>query len=423
MPRSARMGTTSSRKRRHWPGWPTPTLRPSRARASNVYAEREVVVLREPGDLLRAGAEAALRVDEGLLREGCVQVVLAEVVPGERAAELRQGATEVPVPGLQVELDLAGVGIRVADVDRHAGHDDDLLGVAALGLGAALEVVVERLALGDGGGVGEDALTDRGAQVAALLRVAGLEDDRLALRRPGDVERADDLEVLALVVKGVLLARIEEGAGGAVAGERVFLVGVPQALGDLDELQAASVAGVVVEVLRAGEVARRAGVTAGDHVPAGPAAGDELKGGEAAGDVERVVVGGGHGGDQAEVARADREGRQQRERLKAVEVVRRGVGGDELAVDDEDEVELGLLGQAGLLDVPVDVNAGVDGDVLVEPQVGRAGAAGAVGDGAELELALRGGHALTSVASVAALSAAARSASRLATSSRTSGST
>jgi hypothetical protein len=29
------MGTTSSRKRRHWPGWPTPTLRPSRARASN----------------------------------------------------------------------------------------------------------------------------------------------------------------------------------------------------------------------------------------------------------------------------------------------------------------------------------------------------------------------------------------------------
>ena len=67
--------------------------------------------------------------------------------------------------------------------------------------------------------------------------------------------------------------------------------------------------------------------------------------------------------------RADRERRQQRQRLQPVEVVRRGVGGDELAVDDEDQVELGRLGQPGLLDVPVDVHAGVDRDVLVEPQV------------------------------------------------------
>ena len=88
----------------------------------------------------------------------------------------------------------------------------------------------------------------------------------------------------------------------AVARERVVLVGVPQALGDLDELQAAAVAGVVVVVLVAAEVARRARVAAGDHVPAGPAAGDQLEGGQAAGEVERVVVGGGHGGDQAEVA-------------------------------------------------------------------------------------------------------------------------
>ncbi len=341
-------------------------------------------------------------------------------MPGERAAELRQGAVEVPVPRLQVELDLAGLAVRVADVDRDARHDDDLLRVAALGGGAALEVVVERLALGDGGGMGEDALADRGPQVAALLGVACLEDDRLALRGPGDVQRADDLEVLALVVQRVLPGRVEEGAGTAVAGERAFLVGVPQALGDLDELQAAGVAGVVVVVLVAGEVAGRPGVTAGDHVPAGPAAGDELQRGEAAGDVERVVVGGRHGGDQAQVAGADRQGRQQRERLQPVEVVRRGVGGDELAVDDEDQVELGLLGEAGLLDVPVDVHAGVDGDVLVEPQVGRAGAAGTVGDGAELELALAGGHADTAAAVPACT--VAFSASRLATSSRTSGS-
>ena len=161
--------------------------------------------------------------------------------------------------------------------------------------------------------------------------------------------------------------------GGAVARERVVLVGVPQALADLDELQAAAVAGVVVEVLVAAEVRRRARVAAGDDVPAGPAAGDQVERGQPAGDVERVVVGGGQGGDQAEVRGADRQRGQQGQRLQPVEVVRRGVGGDELAVDDEDQVELGLLGQPGLLDVPVDVNAGVGRDVLVEPQVGQPG--------------------------------------------------
>ena len=178
-------------------------------------------------------------------------------------------------------------------------------------------------------------------------------------------------------------------------GNGVFLVGVPQALGDPDELQAAGVAGVVVEVLVAAEVRRRAGVAAGDDVPAGPSAADQVEGGQAAGHVERVVVGRGHGGDQAQVPGGHRQRRQQRHRLEPVEVVRRGVGGDELAVDDEDQVELGRLGQPGLLDVPVDVDAGVAGDLRVEPEVVLAGAARAHGDGAELELPLPRGHAGT----------------------------
>ena len=176
MPRSCRIGTTSSRKRRHWPGWSTPTLSPSRARPSNhswiwsatvagragergrpgaemnstVCRRVKSLSRREPGDLLRAGAEAALGVHEGLLRERGVQVVLAEVVPGERAAEPGQGAVEVPVPGLQVQLDLAGLAIGVSHVDRDARHDDDLSGSRPLAGRAGLQVVVERLALLDG---------------------------------------------------------------------------------------------------------------------------------------------------------------------------------------------------------------------------------------------------------------------------------
>ena len=81
-----------------------------------------------------------------------------------------------------------------------------------------------------------------------------------------------------------------------------------------------------------------------------------------------------------------RERGQQGQRLEPVEVVVRRVGGDELAVDDEDEVELGRLGLPGALDVPVDVDAGVAGDLRAEPGGVLARAADADEDGTELEL-------------------------------------
>jgi hypothetical protein len=55
--------------------------------------------------------------------------------------------------------------------------------------------------------------------------------------------------------------------------------------------------------------------------------------------------------DKADLPRRYRDRRQQRQRLQAIEVVRRRIGRDELAVDDEYQVELGFLGQSGLLDV------------------------------------------------------------------------
>lgn len=45
----------------------------------------------------------------------------------------------------------------------------------------ALDIPVERLALLDAGRVGEDHIGGGGAEVAALFRIAGLEDHRLAL--------------------------------------------------------------------------------------------------------------------------------------------------------------------------------------------------------------------------------------------------
>src|SRR6202042_746422 len=73
--------------------------------------------------------------------------------------------------------------------------------------------------------------------------------------------------------------------------------------------------------------------------------------------------------------------------LQPVEVVRRGVGGDELAVHDEDQVEPGRLGLLDLLHVPADVHAGVAGDLRVQPLEVLARAAGSHGHRAELDLA------------------------------------
>ena len=99
--------------------------------------------------------------------------------------------------------------------------------------------------------MGEDPFADGGAQVTALVRVTGLEDHRMALVGPGNVERADDREMLAPVVKSMLAGGVQENALLTVVGEGIVLVGVPQALCDLDELEPAPVAGVVVVVLPA----------------------------------------------------------------------------------------------------------------------------------------------------------------------------
>jgi hypothetical protein len=64
--------------------------------------------------------------------------------------------------------------------------------------------------------------------------------------------------------------------------------------------------------------------------------------------------------------------------------VRRRVGRDERAVDDEDEVELGRLGLARVRDVPADVDAGVAGRSGSRQLVWVCADAGE--DGAELQL-------------------------------------
>ena len=80
---------------------------------------------------------------------------------------------------------------------------------------------------------------------AAGLRLAGLHDHRLALRRARHHQRPAHLEVLALVMEHVQLFRVEEQTRLLVQDEGVVLEGVPQALRHLDELGGALVAVVM----------------------------------------------------------------------------------------------------------------------------------------------------------------------------------
>ena len=72
--------------------------------------------------------------------------------------------------------------------------------------------------------------------------------------------------------------------------------------------------------------------------------------------------------------------------------MRRRVGRDERAVDNEHQIELRRFGQARLLDIPIDADAGIAGQRGIAP--GVLIGADALQDGAEMQLAGLGHHFL-----------------------------
>ena len=203
-------------------------------------------------------------------------------------------------------------------------------------------------------------------------------------------------------LSGVLAGRVEEDPGLTVPWEGVVLVGVPEAASHRDVLECPAVPGGVVVVLVQAVVAGRAGIAAGDDVPAGSSAADQVERGQSASDVERGVERRRDRADQADVLGRDGERRQEGQRLEPVQVVGWRGRGDELAVDDEDEVEAGRFELPRALDVPADVDAGVAGYLRVEPGVLLARSADPDHRAAELELSIPHGGLLMGAVRVSA---------------------
>ena len=181
---------------------------------------------------------------------------------------------------------------------------------------AAFYVSIEITGAGDRTTGGEHHLGGFGGDLLAGVGRTGLHDDRPALHRAGMVQRAANLEVLALVVQHMHLVGIEEDAAFLVADPGIVRPAIPQTGHDLIELAPAVIALPVLDMLLQAEIQSCIGVRRGDQIPAGSAVADVVQRRELAGDVIRIVERGRGGGDQSKPFGDHGQRGQQRQRIE-----------------------------------------------------------------------------------------------------------
>jgi len=176
-----------------------------------------------------------------------------------------------------------------------------MVGIAPEPLGAALDVRVIALGIAQFAAAGEDHLGTLGRELTAGVRSAGLDDDRPALDRAGDIQRTAHRQELALVVEHMQPVGVKIDPVFDVTDEGVLGPAVPQPGYDIEELAGAAIALAMLHVLGHPEIQRRVGVGGRDQIPAGASAADVVERGEAPGDHVRWLEGRRGGGDQSEM--------------------------------------------------------------------------------------------------------------------------
>ncbi|CAB3958132.1 hypothetical protein LMG7053_05550 [Achromobacter ruhlandii] len=358
-------------------------------------ADRQVVAARQIDQQLLAALAAVgfWNVGQRSVDRVARQVEAADHVGQQLHADHRMDQV------LQARELVLGLSLGAADHGKDAGHDLDVVGIAAVRHGAALDVAVERLGFVEGLVGHEDDLGGARRQVAAGGRGAGLHHHRPALRRARHVQRPAHGEMLAAVAQRMQLGGVEVLAAGLVAQEGVVLPTVPQSQHYVVEFSGAGVAAGVFHVFVQVEVLRLALAAGGHQVPARAAAADVVERGELARHVVGLVVGGGDGGDQADFLGHGGQRRQQRQRLEMVAArgarQRRQVGVAHAdRVGQEDRIELGGLGAPRQFDVVAEVDRRIGLGLGMAP--GGDVVAGLHQEGAEFDLARGAGHGIHS---------------------------
>ena len=151
-------------------------------------------------------------------------------------------------PALQQRQLVLGLGLGPAD-DRHdPGQDCERLGRAAVFCHAPLQSGI--------GGLGalqflhhrKDHIGGARRELEPRGRAAGLDDDRVALRRARDVDRPRDLEEPPLVVQRPDPRWVDVDARALVGDDRAVVPAIPQPAHDIDEFVRHLVAQIVVHV-------------------------------------------------------------------------------------------------------------------------------------------------------------------------------
>ncbi len=149
---------------------------------------------------------------------------------------------------------LARLGGGVADDDECPGHDLHMLGVAPKPLHPSSDIGIKRLRVGEIAAAGKDHLGSLGGELAPGVRRAGLDDDRPALDRPRDVQRAAHRQEFALVVEDVQPLGIEIDAVFDIADKGVLGPAVPQPGHDIEEFAGAPIALAMLHMLGHAEI-------------------------------------------------------------------------------------------------------------------------------------------------------------------------
>lgn len=238
------------------------------------------------------GAAKTVLAQRADIRERFIQRVLREVVVFEVAAEVIERICNSDQRG--------GILVLTLHVFRAITHqyadalkDMQLVFAPPLFHQLLLNVAVKRLCLRQRVLVGEDGIRVAGGQFLAVIRCAGLEDNRPALWRAADVQRPGDREEFTLMVQRMQFLRVEEAAAGLVADKRVVFPGVPQSFHHLQKFIGDAVAQGVFRVLGAREVFCRPFQRRGHHVPAGAAVAQMVEAGELPRGGKRLAVRGG----------------------------------------------------------------------------------------------------------------------------------
>src|SRR5262249_37572527 len=137
----------------------------------------------------------------------------------------------------------------------------------------------------------EQQFAPPGREGFAATALAGLNDDRTPLRRPGNGKRAARRKELALVIEPVNLRRIREDSIFAIEENGVLVPAVPVYEYHFHKLIGAVVAQIVLEVLRCAKIRSLRVVQGGHDIPGHASVQKQVERRKDARDMKRLVVG------------------------------------------------------------------------------------------------------------------------------------